>query len=212
MDDMLKIFIINKFYEKTSEFKIKKPKTFEKLLEKLSYKFKDIKENYIIFIKSRNNEEIIINNDQSYNLSKNILYVKEISTNDYSEKSMFDINFEQLPESNRIILEEKYNCFICSMKVKNEKPFFCYKCQKIYHDKCLNKWKLERNKFGECLNCPNCRNELPYEKWNRKLDYEEDRKNITLIMNQLNKNKNEKNIKNNKSLKIFDENDIKIYE
>ncbi len=41
----------------------------------------------------------------------------------------------------------------------------------------------EKNKK---LNCPNCRNELPLNKWKEKLDFEENRENDANIMSQMN--------------------------
>ena len=112
------------------------------------------------------------------------------------EKSMFDINYGKLPESHKTILNEKINCFICSMKIKNENPYFCYKCQKLYHNECLKEWDKARQTINKCLSCPNCRNELSLNKWNKKLHYEENRNFLSFIMNKLNhidnNSKNEK--------------------
>ena len=39
----------------------------------------------------------------------------------------------KLAESKQDILDEKYNCNICTIIIKKEKPYLCYKCQKIFH-------------------------------------------------------------------------------
>ena len=125
------------------------------------------------------------------------------------EKSMFDINYDKLPESHKAILNEKINCFICSRKIKNENPYFCYKCQKLYHDKCLKEWDKARQSINKCLSCPNCRNELPLNEWNKKLDYEEDIICLAFIMNKLDKIDNSENIENNKKFDIEKKSNIR---
>ena len=73
--------------------------------------------------------------------------------------------------------------------IKNENPYYCYKCQKIYHEKCLKEWDNKCKKENKILSCPNCRNELLIEKWNKKLDYENNRKNeANIIENKINNN------------------------
>ena len=83
-------------------------------------------------------------------------------------------------------------CILCSTFIKKEKPFFCYSCQKIFHEKCLKDWDEKCKRQNKTLTCPNCRNELPFEKWNKKLDYEDDRKFNANLMNEINKLKNNK--------------------
>ena len=63
MAEKLTMFLLNNSNKKTYEITMKKPKTYEKLLHKLSKKFQNIKEEYEIFI-LKNNEEIIIDNDE----------------------------------------------------------------------------------------------------------------------------------------------------
>ena len=151
MGDKIKIFQINNLNQKIREIKMTKPKSFDILFDKLDKKFENFKDNFIIFTLLNNNEEIIIENDEQYKLSKDILYIRKKNEIDYSDKSMFEINYDKLSESNKIILDEKYSCFICTMKIKNENPYFCYKCQKLYHNKCLNEWQKERNLSGKRL-------------------------------------------------------------
>jgi len=80
--------------------------------------------------------------------------------------------------------------------IKNENPYYCYKCQKIFHEKCLKEWDNKCKKENKILSCPNCRNELLIEKWNKKLDYENNRKNEANIMNKIYENKINNNIIN----------------
>ena len=128
---------------------------------------------------------------------------------DYLDKSMFDINYDKLPESQKNILDEKFNCFICSMRIKNEKPYYCYKCQKLYHNECLKKWDEARQSIYKCLSCPNCRNELPLNEWNKKLDYEENIIYLAFIMNKLNKIDKNLNNENNKKFDIEKKSNIR---
>ena len=79
-----------------------------------------------------------------YKMIKDIIFIKEIN-NDDLEKSIFSINYDKLSESKQDILDEKYNCNICSIIIKNEKPYFCDKCQKIFHEKCLKDWDNKCN-------------------------------------------------------------------
>ena len=204
MEERIKIILLDNSNKNISETKIRKPNSYDKLLDKLEQKIKDFKENYVIFILSQNNNELIIDSDNQYKLVKDILYIRNINNIEYPQKSMFEVNYDKLSESNKVILDEKYNCFICSMKIKNEKPYFCYKCQKLYHNKCLKEWDKARKTMHKLLSCPNCRNELPLEKWNKKLDYEEDRKNMAVIMNKLNKVNNYTHRHSNKKLELFE--------
>jgi len=93
-------------------------------------------------------------------------------------------------------LNEKYNCNICSIIIKNEKPYLCYKCQKIFHDKCLKQWDEKCKAQKSNLTCPNCRNELALENWNKKLDYEESRNDNAKLLNKINKFKLSNNMNN----------------
>ena len=103
---------------------------------------------------------------------KNIIFIKEV---DNVEQSIFSKNCNKLSESKQEILDYKYNCQICSNIIKNEKPYLCYKCQKIFHETCLKAWDNRCKSQNKTLECPICRNKLPIEKWNKKLDYEDNR-------------------------------------
>ena len=68
---------------------------------------------------------------------------------------------------------------------------------KIFHDKCLKDWDKKCKLQNKNLICPNCRNELPIEKWNKKLDYEENRKDNANLMNKINEYKLNNNMNDN---------------
>ena len=129
----MNIFILDNLDNLKEEITINKPKTYQELLKYLSNK----NELYEIFMYDDNNNKIIINNEDIYKLIKDIIFIKEINKDDL-EKSIFSINYDKLSESKQDILDEKYNCNICSIIIKNENPYLYYKCQKIFHEKIIN--------------------------------------------------------------------------
>ena len=54
-----------------------------------------------------------------------------------------------------------------------------------YH-KCLKNWEKQQKEKHLKLSCPNCRNELPLNKWKEKLDFKEMREKDADIMSQMN--------------------------
>ena len=203
----INIKLLNNSNEIIQDLYIIKPKTYQNLLSKLKAKFRYLPKYFITFIR-KNNNEIIIKNNENYNLIRKVLFIREINYN-YSEQSSFEINYNKLSESKKELLDEKYNCSICSMIIKKENPLFCYNCQKIYHEKCLKDWDKIRKLQNKKLECPTCRNILPFEKWNKKLDYEENRKIETQYIKKINTFELNNNIKiiNEKKLK-----ELKIFE
>ena len=154
----IKLLIFDNLDNLYEELTINKPKTYQELLRYLSNRNKL----YEIFIYDDNNK-IIINNEDKYKMIKDIIFIKEINK-DELEKSIFSINYDKLSESKQELLDEKYNCYICNEHIKNEKPLLCYKCQKIFHKKCLEIWSKKTKSLNQELACPNCRNELPLER------------------------------------------------
>ena len=109
----LNIFILDNLDNLKEESKINKPKECQELQKYLSNK-NQLSE---IFIYD-NNKKIIINNEDKYKLIKDIIFIKEINKDDL-EKSIFSLNYDKLSESKQDILDEKYNCDICSIIIKN---------------------------------------------------------------------------------------------
>ena len=62
-------------------------------------------------------------------------------------QSVFEKNYNQIPEEKKEILNQKYNCGICLEIIKYENPFLCYECQKIFHHSCLKHWDERQNKL-----------------------------------------------------------------
>ena len=88
-------------------------------------------------------------------------------------QSVFEKNYQQLPELKKEILDQKYNCSICLELIKYENPFLCYECQKIFHHSCLKGWDTKQKQLNKKLSYPNRRNELAFENWKvlRNYDY-----------------------------------------
>ena len=143
MSDMFNIILLDNSNKIIEETKMIKPKLFNELKSQLYQTFNKLPNHYIIFHLDENNNECIINDMKTYDLSKDILFIREINDNDLN-KSIFEINYQKLSESKKEILDYKYNCFICSDNIKNENPLFCYKCQKIFHGNCLIDWDLKK--------------------------------------------------------------------
>ena len=196
----LNILILDNLNKTKEELSIIKPNTYQDLLNLLEEKYKNIS-NYELFIFDFKNNEIKINNE-NYNMLDNILFIREKNKNALKQ-SLFEINYNKLSESKRDILDDKYNCILCSIIIKNENPLLCYKCQKIFHEKCIKDWDKKCKSQNKNLTCPNCRNELPIEKWNKKIDYEDKRKEEGNSMNIINE-LNEKIIKQNELIQKYE--------
>ena len=192
----INIFLLDNSNNSKEEKNIIRPKTYQQLLSQISKKFRNISEYFEVFIIDKNNKEIKINSEEQYKEIGDILFVREINE-DILKKSIYDMNYNKLSESKQEILDEKYNCILCSIIIKNEKPYLCYKCQKIFHEKCLKDWDKKCKTKKKILTCPNCRNELPIEKWNKKLNHEENRKDNAILMNKINEYKLNNNMNNN---------------
>ena len=156
------VFILDNSKNIKQELKMEKPRTYKKLLELLLIKIKNIPQSYEIFILDKNNKDITINNEEKFQNIKDMLFIREVDKNSLKQ-SLFSKNLNELSESKQDILSEKYCCLFCSKIIKNENPYFCYKCQKVFHKKCLEDWDKKCIEQNKKLSCPNCRNELPLE-------------------------------------------------
>ena len=182
---IIQIFLLDKFNKTKAEFNIVKPKSYHDLLNLLKQNFvKDSKRLELLII-DKNNKEIKIDNEENYLMIKDILFIREKDKVGV-EKSLFQKNFVKLSESRQDKLNDKFCCNICFTLIKKEKPYFCYICQKIFHEKCLKDWDTKCKSQNNNLMCPNCRNNLPIEKWKKKLDYEENRIDSANFMNRIN--------------------------
>ena len=201
--DNLFIFLLDDSNNIKNEINIVKPKSYKHLLYQLRNMFKELPENFYIFYNNEKNEEIKINNNEQYKLCKEILLIKKINPNKL-DQSIFSMNYNLLSESKQELLDDKYSCNICNIIIKYSKPFFCYRCQKIFHQKCLLDWDKKKKSQNQVLSCPNCNKKLPIEQWEKKLDFEDERKNEAQLIDKI--NNNELNKKINKEINKIKEN------
>ena len=182
---MIHICVLNKSNNIIKEMKIEKQKSFQNFLNQLEKKFSNIQENFEIYILDKNGKKIVINNEEMYKKIDDIIFIREINRLNPSQ-SLFEQNYNKLTESRQQILDDMYNCTICYGWIENENPFLCYKCQKIFHEKCLKDWDSKCKAKNEELKCPYCKNELPIDKWNKKVNYKENMQDTVLFMNNIN--------------------------
>ena len=211
----LEIFLLDKFNNAKSEINIIKPKSFQDLLKQLKQNLTNISEYFEIFMIDTNNNEIKIDTEEKYSKIQDILFIRPADKS-ILEQSFFQRNFDKLSESNQDILAEKFTCNICTNIIKKENPYLCYKCQKIFHEKCIKNWDKKCKFLNKKFECPaGCKNELPIEEWNKKLNFEENRNDNANLMNRINEYKLKENMNNNmniikdKKIKDLKENDIK---
>ena len=185
MSKNLKIILVDDDLKEIKQFIMPKPKLFE---EVQAFIEKNISKNTII-LNNLGNDKYIVKTQKDYEYASyyNQIYVRKIeSGSEDLTLSLFTRNLNKLPESKQDIITEKYTCSICLELIKDENPFFCYVCQKIFHHKCLENWEKQQKEKNKKLSCPNCRNELPLNKWKEKLDFKEARENDANIMSQMN--------------------------
>ena len=181
----LDIFLLDDSNDLIEELNLKRPSTFQELMNIIRSRFKQLPSHYVLFYTGENNTDQIIHNDKDFDKVEDIIFIRKIKPVELTT-SVFTRNIEKLPEPQKEKFTSKYTCSICSDLIKDENPLFCYACQKIFHHECLKNWEIQRKENYKELNCPNCRKELPLEEWKAKLDFEEIRKNDAEIMNLLN--------------------------
>ena len=129
------IFLLDNINNIKEKMNIIKPNTYEKLMNQLKNKLNNIQNSYEIFILDKNDKELKINNEEEYNKIDNLIFIR--SKNNLN-KSMNELNNNLLTKLKDQILGEKNNCSLCSFIIKKERPYLCYKCQKIINEKFLN--------------------------------------------------------------------------
>ena len=185
MSKVLKINLVDDNLKEIKQFIIQKPKLFEEVKFFIE---QNISKNTII-LNSLEKDKYELKSQKDYEKASlnNVLYARKIeSGKENLAESIFTRNLNKLSESKQDIMTEKYSCSICLELIKDENPLLCYVCQKIFHHKCLTNWERQQKEKNLKLSCPNCRNELPLNKWKEKLDFKEMRENDADIMSQMN--------------------------
>ena len=162
---------------------------YKHLVNRIEQKFKKLPKKYQIYIDDYN-KEIIIDNEEKFKLISSVVFIREIkdNINDLGQ-SIFQNFYDKLSEEEKEKFDEKYNCVICETLIKNENPLFCYQCQIICHYQCLKDWDSKVKKQNQKLKCPKCNKELPFEKWKKKLYFEDNRINEAIYLEEINKSK-----------------------
>ena len=203
----LDIYLLDNLNFIVDEISIIKPRTYRELESIIVQKIKNLPKSYDKFIYS-NKQEILINQIHKYKDVNDLLFIRDNDNNNNLKRSKYDIIMDCLPSSKQQKLDLKFNCTNCYEVIKDENPYLCYKCQKIFHEKCLKEWDNKCKSLNKTFNCPNCRNELPIEKWNKKLEHEENRNDFTKLINKVYEDKLNNNLLNNllliKDKKIYD--------
>ena len=199
----ISIFFLDNSKNIKEEKIITKSNNYHLFLEEIKQKFKDLPIYYEIYTLDKKEKEIIIKDEESFKKLGEILFIRE-ANKEKLKMSLFDMAYNRLSESKREILYEKFSCLICSNIIKNENPYLCYICQKIFHENCLNNWDKQCKSQNKNLVCPGCRNELALKKWKKKLDYEENRKDNFNLINKIRELK-EKEKDKNEIIKIYED-------
>ena len=97
------VFILDNSKNIKEELKMEKPRTYKQLLELLLLKIKNIPQSYEIFILDKDNNDIIINNDEQFQKINDMLFIREINKNNLRQ-SLFSRNLNDLSESKQDIL------------------------------------------------------------------------------------------------------------
>ena len=187
MSEKIVCLLLNDLNIPFEEIDINRPNSYNDLILNLRKNCKNLPKYYYIFYQSDDNKEIIIHNNEEYKKSKDILFIRKKEVKNLCQ-SIFSLNYNELSEANQDILDNKYACNICNLIIKNENPLFCYRCQKIFHQKCLEEWDKKKKLLNENLTCPNCKYELPLEEWKKKLNFEETRKKEGEMINKIKEN------------------------
>ena len=186
------IFLLDNSNNTIEAISIDRPDTYQGLITALKNNLHNLPNSYTIYFPLANDIEFIIDSDEKYSKSQDILFVRQINKSHSSlNQSLFTKNFNKLTQVKKDKIVQKYTCSICSEIIKKDTPLFCYLCQKMYHSECLKGWAEVRKQQSRNLNCPNCRKELPLENWKPKLDFDEIRKNDAEIMDLLNQREEE---------------------
>ena len=211
MEEKIDLLLLDNSNNLIEERNVPKPSTYNELKSIIKIYFKNSPDYFKVSFRNEFNNEIIINNEEDYKSSKDILFIHQINNVNKLQESIYALNYDKLSESKQDILDEKYNCNICEVNIKNEKPLFCYRCQKLFHRKCLENWNEKCIQLNNIFSCPKCKYELPIKDWKEKLNYDDERINEVNIMKEL-VNKDQANNEIKSEYTIFKLNTFNTYE
>ena len=106
MEEKIDLLLFDKTNILIEEVNIIKPKTYYELIDIIKVQFKNLPKYYKIYYQTEYSKEIIDNNEK-YKLSKDILFINEVEN---LEDSLFSLNYNKLSDSEKEILDEKYSC------------------------------------------------------------------------------------------------------
>ena len=187
----INVFLLDNSYNTKEEIYITKPRNYQEFLIQIKQKFINLPKYFEIFYIDKNNKELKINSEEKYRTIEDILFIRETEKNNL-EISIFSKNYNKLSDSRKEKLDDKYGCLLCLSIIKQENPYLCYQCQKIFHEKCLKDWDNTCRTQNKNFSCPNCRSETPINSWNKKFDYEEKRKEMAELIDKINELKEDK--------------------
>lgn len=183
---MIHIFLVDNQRNKLQRIFIRKPDTFQKLVNDIKRSFKNLPESFIVYYIKANKDTEIKNDDELKKCRNGTLFVREKERDQNAQngqnapkeqipikESVFSKKLKELSEEQRKLITNKYLCLICSEIIKREKPYMCYTCQKLFHHDCLKKWAEQCKSKGKILTCPNCRSKKTLKDWKEKIDFEE---------------------------------------
>ena len=171
----LDIYLLDSLNNTIEGITISKPRTYTELEKYISTKIRNLSKNCDKFI-YRNKQEVHIDQNYKYKDVNDILFIRDNDRNNNNinnmKRSKYDIIMNIIPADKQEKLDLKFNCANCLETIKYENPYLCYKCQKIFHEKCLKEWDDAGKLRDKTFDCPaGCGNQLSIEKWNKKLDY-----------------------------------------
>ena len=187
----IKVFLLDNSYNTKEEISIAKPRNYQEFLNLIKQKFRNLPKYFEVFCIDKNNKELKINSEEKYRTIEDILFIRETENKNIGI-SIFSKNYNKLSDSKKEKLDDKYGCLLCLSIIKQENPYFCYKCQKIFHEKCLKDWDNKCRMENKNFSCPRCRSETPINSWNKKFDYEEARKELEDLIDKINELKEDK--------------------
>ena len=188
----INVFLLDNSYNTKEEICITKPRNYQEFLIQIKQKFINLPKYFEIFYIDKNNKELKINSEEKYRTIEDILFIRETENKNNLEISIFSKNYNKLSDSRKEKLDDKYGCLLCLSIIKQENPYLCYQCQKIFHEKCLKDWDNTCRTQNKNFSCPNCRSETPINSWNKKFDYEEKRKEMAELIDKINELKEDK--------------------